>query len=95
MSATPFFNFPTSAAAIELSASMQNSKEVVNATYRPLQKKDREVRLVVLELAIERSMPITCRLEVVKLCDEPIYEALSWNWGDPNDNDELILEGRR
>jgi hypothetical protein len=40
-------------------------------------------------------MPITCRLEVVKLCDEPIYEALSWNWGDPNDNDEIILESRR
>ena len=74
---------------------MQNSEEVVNTIYRPLQKKDREVRLVVLEPATERSMPITCRLEVVKLCGEPIYEALSWNWGDPNDNDEIILEGRR
>jgi hypothetical protein len=68
---------------------------VVNTIYRPLQKKDCEVRLVVLEPATERSMPITCRLEVVKLCDEPIYEALSWNWGDPNDNDEIILESRR
>jgi len=74
---------------------MQNSEEVVNTIYRPLQKKDREVRLVVLEPATERSTPITCRLEVVKLCDEPIYEALSWNWGDPKDNDEILLEGRR
>jgi hypothetical protein len=74
---------------------MQNSEEVVNTIYRPLQKRDREIRLVLLEPAAERSMPIICRLEVVKLCGEPIYEALSWNWGDPSDSDELLLEGHR
>jgi hypothetical protein len=74
---------------------MQNSEESVNAIYRPLKKDDREIRLVLLEPATESSMPIICRLEVVKLRDDPIYEALSWAWGDPDDNNEVLLEGRR
>ena len=74
---------------------MQNSEESVNAIYRSLKKEDREIRLVLLEPATESSMLIKCRLEVVKLRDDPIYEALSWAWGDRDDNNEILLEGRR
>ncbi|KAH8687097.1 heterokaryon incompatibility protein-domain-containing protein, partial [Tricladium varicosporioides] len=30
------------------------------------------------------SAPIVCSLEVKSLNDEPIYEALSYSWGDPS-----------
>jgi Heterokaryon incompatibility protein (HET) len=74
---------------------MESPEDTVIAVHRPLDKDALEIRLVFIEPATERLMPVACRLEVVKLLDQPYYEALSWCWGDPKDKEEILLEGHR
>jgi hypothetical protein len=73
----------------------QTSEDPVFAAYRNLDKNDFEIRLVLLEPAAERSTLVVCRLEIVKVRENPKYEALSWCWGDPNDEEEIFLEGHK
>lgn len=40
----------------------------------------------------DRSGPIRCRLEPVSLDEAPVYNALSYVWGDPNDTREIIVD---
>ena len=45
---------------------------------------DRQIRLLTLSPALRQSDPIVCNLHVVSLEGEkPIYEAISYVWGDP------------
>lgn len=37
------------------------------------------------------SDPIACRLSTVSLLDNPVYEALSYTWGDPNEPRGFIV----
>jgi hypothetical protein len=37
--------------------------------------------------------PIVCSLEVAVLDDRPVYEALSYTWGDPDITETICVDG--
>ena len=49
--------------------------------YLPM-KADREIRLLYLEPGSSKSL-LSCSLRVVTLSKTPVYEALSYTWGEP------------
>jgi hypothetical protein len=71
-----------------------NSQETIDAVYSPLQLQEQEIRLVILGRAPSVDAPPVCRLKVVKLAARPIFEALSWAWGDPTRTQPMTLQGR-
>jgi Heterokaryon incompatibility protein (HET) len=74
--------------------STQSSGGAFKREYPPLNKQDTAIRLVHLDLATERAMPVQCHLEVVELRTKPTYEALSWSWGDRNSTGEILVDGQ-
>ena len=60
--------------------------------YQPLHT-DKTIRLVVLEPASDYYASIQCSLRVVSLDEAPLYEALSYVWGDPNCTSSISLNG--
>ncbi len=56
-----------------------------------LGKKD--IRLLTLQPG-RRDEPIKCDLSVVGLDEEPLFEALSYTWGDPAPTTPILLRGR-
>lgn len=54
-------------------------------TYQPLRKEDREIRILWLERAPDRSFPLRCKLEHAPLSDAS-YSAISYLWGQQDDN---------
>ncbi|KAJ9634566.1 hypothetical protein H2199_008849 [Coniosporium tulheliwenetii] len=59
--------------------------------YKPLDPSRREIRLLTLAGG-QFSDDIHCSLSTVSLDDEPVYEALSYVWGDPNITRTIILQ---
>ena len=53
-----------------------------------------EIRLVRLYPAVSANAPLVCDLRVVSLDEKPEYSALSYCWGDPIFDQELICEGK-
>ena len=37
--------------------------------------------------------PIVCSLETAVLADRPVYEALSYTWGDPDITETICVDG--
>lgn len=62
--------------------------------YRQLDLKSRQIRILHL-LPGNREDPIRCMLDTALLDDSPVYEALSYAWGDPLDCHFIELDGRR
>lgn len=63
--------------------------------YAPLDKSKDEMRLLHLHSANSQDEQISCSVESVSLQDTPLYEALSYVWGDESDNTfEILLSGR-
>ncbi|PWY93145.1 hypothetical protein BO94DRAFT_583385 [Aspergillus sclerotioniger CBS 115572] len=60
--------------------------------YTPLDPTEHEIRLASI-LPGRWSDEVSCKLESVSLDDKPIYEALSYTWGDPSDKVAITLEG--
>ncbi|KAF7945151.1 hypothetical protein EAE96_009930 [Botrytis aclada] len=60
--------------------------------YQKLEVSKKEVRLVTL-LPGGFSEDIYCTLATVSLIDEPVYEALSYVWGDPTSKCDINLQG--
>ena len=58
--------------------------------YSPLDPKNRQIRLVTLESGAW-SDDICCSIDVVSFDGRPIYEALSYVWGDPKDRKDIRL----
>ncbi|KAN0095150.1 HET domain containing protein [Hyaloscypha variabilis] len=52
-------------------------------SYRPVDSSSGGFRLAILQPSASFPAPITCTLTEVTLDDHPIYEALSYVWGDP------------
>src|SRR5271156_3248275 len=73
------------------SASAGNSESLVTALYLPLDEESIDIRLIILEPGSVLEAPVRCRLETVKLIDNPAYEALSWAWGDHKTLEEISL----
>ena len=62
-------------------------------SYNKLSEWRREIRLCILDPgAIDDSL--TCALRTVSLNDHPAYETLSYVWGNPILNNEIVANGR-
>jgi hypothetical protein len=64
---------------------MGQSQSQTNYQYELLPPTDRHIRLLTLEPSTCESAPIVCHVERHSLNWNPIYEALSYTWGDPKD----------
>ncbi|PYH87748.1 hypothetical protein BO71DRAFT_278381, partial [Aspergillus ellipticus CBS 707.79] len=53
-----------------------------------------EIRLLALEPGRDEDI-IRCQLKHVFLSDNPKYEALSYVWGDPNEQDYIYCNGKQ
>lgn len=62
-------------------------------SYRSVDSGSRGFRLAILQPSAHFTAPITCNLVEVTLNDHPIYEALSYAWGDPKIQATLQIEG--
>jgi hypothetical protein len=61
--------------------------------YRPLQHND-FIRILVLHPSSEESDPITCTIRHGRLSDEQLqYEALSYTWGNPTQQNRIFFRG--
>jgi len=60
--------------------------------YSPLDPENRQIRLVTLESGAW-SDEIRCSIDVVSFDRHPIYEALSYIWGDEKDRKDIQLNG--
>ncbi|KAE9368013.1 HET-domain-containing protein [Stipitochalara longipes BDJ] len=61
--------------------------------YRPVDSSSRGFRLAILQPSVSFPAPIICNLIEVTIGDHPIYEALSYVWGDPKIQATLQVEG--
>lgn len=64
------------------------------AAWRPLQKNRNQIRILELLPANVDSAPLLCQLHIVSLDDNPVYEALSYRWGNINDTKTITLCGQ-
>ncbi|KAH8588292.1 heterokaryon incompatibility protein-domain-containing protein [Bisporella sp. PMI_857] len=62
-------------------------------SYRLVDPSSRGFRLAILQPSAHFPASITCNLVEVTLDDHPIYEALSYAWGDPKIQATLQIEG--
>ena len=62
-------------------------------TYSELIPQRREIRLCTIFPA-SFDEPVLCDLTIVSLNDKPAYETLSYAWGSPIFNKEIIVKGR-
>ena len=71
-----------------------NSLDTVNAIFKPLDRAQKEIRLISLQPAFLETDRICCTLEHARLDDGPRYSALSWAWGDADQTESIILQGQ-
>ena len=71
--------------------------QCTTCTYTPLDDTKQQIRLLhIRPLAGHKdTATIECFLSLVSLEDHPIFEALSYVWGDPTDAAIIDLEGHR
>ena len=62
-------------------------------SYRSVAANSRGLRLAMLQPSANFLALISCVLEEVTLDDHPIYEAVSYAWGDPKSQATLQIEG--
>ena len=62
-------------------------------TYNKLNAQRREIRLCTIFPA-SFDEPVVCDLTIVSLDDKPSYETLSYAWGSPIFNKEIVINGR-
>ena len=70
---------------------MQHQKSFM---YGRLDTKNLEIRLIILKPASDFRAAIHCDLQVVSLKSNPIYEALSYVWGDAGIKSTIYLQGQ-
>ncbi len=61
--------------------------------YAPLCATRQEIRILILAPAQDFNAEICCDLSHVSLDDKPVYEALSYTWGDPQITKTVLLKG--
>ena len=63
--------------------------------YQPLAQDQKEIRLLKLRAGV-RSAPVECVLSTVSLLDipKPVYETISYCWGDESVRDTISVNGR-
>ena len=63
-------------------------------SYTPLDRSDREIRLLRLQPAEDPAHPIECYTSIVSLDQKPQFEALSYMWGSSNQKKNIRLDGK-
>jgi len=80
-----------------ISAGLKSSvaQEFINCPFQyiPLDHNRSEIRLLRLTGATDRSSAISCKLIHVALGDDPMYEALSYVWGNAERTNSILLDG--
>lgn len=78
----------------DVSPEQQEESEALSfhGVYTPLSVQRREIRVALL-LPGRWSDGISCELSIVSLDENPVYEALSYVWGDPQDTVPIELNG--
>ncbi|KUI62365.1 Heterokaryon incompatibility protein 6, OR allele [Cytospora mali] len=61
--------------------------------YQPLNTYLNEIRLLSLQPSKNIDGPITCSLNTVSLDDKPLFEALSYVWGDATATADIFVDG--
>lgn len=70
-------------------------EKVLEKVYSPLDRAKQEIRLVKLSSDIDPEYDVRCEVSAVSLNTRPVYLALSYTWGDPNDTVPITLNGQR
>ena len=72
--------------------SQQSQSSVTKYRYDPLPNSD-SIRLLELQPG-DKTDPISCRLFLTRLQDEPQYEAITYVWGDPNTRVSILVNDK-
>jgi len=67
------------------------SSSTRNDIYSKLETTSQDIRILELLSAAGNNEPIRCNLEVVSLYDLPEFEALSYTWGEPDDDPQFQI----
>ena len=70
----------------------ENATASTNYSYTPLDSSRREIRTIIIHPG-EPSSPISCSLSIVSLNDRPVYDALSYVWGDVSEKRRITIDG--
>ena len=65
------------------------ARRMEESTYNRLEEKKHEIRLLILQPAPNPDDPIIIDSNVVSLLDKPVYDALSYCWGDPTNTQDI------
>lgn len=65
----------------------------VRHRWRPLDPAKNEIRLLTIEPASDECATLSCSLSTVSLDDDPVYDALSYTWGDRTQSVPIRLDG--
>lgn len=63
-------------------------------TYKSLSVNTSQIRHLIIEPALNDTDELSCRLENVFLGPEPRFVALSYRWGDPDDQRRALVDGQ-
>ncbi|CAK1360357.1 hypothetical protein CB0940_06415 [Cercospora beticola] len=76
-------------------SSSSGGRPLTSSPYKKLDQRKNQIRIAVLtpEDPSSRDQPIHLTLETVNLGNDPEYEALSYQWGDPKITTEIFLNG--
>ncbi|KAI1496814.1 heterokaryon incompatibility protein-domain-containing protein [Biscogniauxia marginata] len=66
---------------------------MVKSAYQSIDSERGEIRLLDLHPAPDHEALIECSMRVVRLEDQPAYEALSYTWGNKGAGQSIILDG--
>lgn len=63
--------------------------------YESLDPSLQQIRILELDPSPNLKDPITCHLSIVSFRHLPLYECLSYTWGDSEPTDQITINGRR
>jgi hypothetical protein len=69
-------------------------KSTNNFRYAPLNSENLEIRLLKLHPSTDFRAVVCCELSHVSLNEYPLYEPLSYTWGDPTVTENISLNGQ-
>lgn len=78
--------------ALHQMASPNKDTEASPLVYQPLNKDQREIRLLEI-LPNPPDGKVNCKLHIVLLTPDVYYTCISYVWGDPNVTEEIIVDG--
>ncbi|KAK6860836.1 hypothetical protein PG995_004472 [Apiospora arundinis] len=83
------------AAAREMQKPLASHYATLSSTYRSLDEERKEIRLFQLLPADDENAPIQGRLHHHSLSDKPVYNTVSYVWGDPSlTGEEIEVDGK-